>query len=112
MTRVKKTGVVGPNNKLRASFRHTSRRAPKEMRHNFAIKALEKPGLFKPRPYLYYCIRCKWTFRVNDRRGSVIAVDKAEQPVPAAENAKRIATFAEGPCPTLSQIAGVRGRTT
>jgi len=82
------------------------------MRHNFAIKALEKPGLFKPRPYLYYCIRCKWTFRVNDRRGSVVAVDNAGQPLPAGENAKRVATFAEGPCPTLRQLAGVRGRNT
>ncbi len=78
------------------------------MRHTFAIRAFEKPGLFKPRPYLYYCIRCKWTFRVNDRRGSVIAVDKAEQPVPAAENAKRIATFAEGPCPGSSQMLSAR----
>ncbi len=105
LTVVKQRMHQRDQNQQEASREDTVRRALKEMRHNFAIKALEKPGFFKPRPYLYHCIRCKWTFRVNDRRGSVSAVDKSEHPLPSGENAKRIATFAEGPCPGFSGIA-------
>ena len=33
-----------------------------EMRHHFAIEALDKPRSFRPQPYLYTCIRCGWIF--------------------------------------------------
>jgi hypothetical protein len=69
-----------------------------DLRHNFAIKALQKPGLFKPRPYLYICVRCRYTFLVNRRRGSIEALDRERRLIPEPENSARLATFAEGPC--------------
>ncbi len=73
-----------------------------DMRHNFYIELLRKPsGLFKPQPYLYSCIRCKWAFLVNVRRGSLTAVDVDGVPLSQPENSKRVGTFAEGPCPAF-----------
>ena len=72
-----------------------------EQRHNFTVKALEKPGIFKPRPYIYICVRCRYTFLVNQRRGSIVALDREAKPVPEPENSKRLATFAQGPCPAF-----------
>jgi hypothetical protein len=72
-----------------------------EMRHHFAIENLEKPGAFRPQPYLYTCVRCKWIFRINDSRGSIVALDGLGRPVPEPENSKRIVTFQKGPCPAF-----------
>jgi hypothetical protein len=72
-----------------------------DLRHNFAIKALQKPGIFRPRPYLYICVRCRYTFLVNERRGSIVALDRKGQTIPEPENSRRSATFAEGPCPAF-----------
>lgn len=69
--------------------------------HNFAIWVMgRKPGWFKPQRYMYRCLRCKWAFVVNDDyRGSLrIAADRASECTPE-EEARRLATFAEGPCP-------------
>jgi len=89
----------------------TSGRAPRfkrkmaftaeETRHHYAIEALEKPGSFRPQPYLYTCVRCRWIFRVNDSRGSIIALDGLGRRLPEPENAKRIVTFHRGPCPAF-----------
>lgn len=89
----------------------TSERAPRfkrklaftaeETRHHYAIEALEKPGAFRPQPYLYTCVRCRWIFRVNDSRGSIIALDGLGRRLPEPENAKRIVTFHRGPCPAF-----------
>ena len=71
------------------------------LRHNFAIWVMgRKPGWFKPQRYMYRCLRCKWAFVVNDDyRGSVrIAADRAGECTPE-EEARRLATFADGPCP-------------
>ena len=76
-----------------------------EMRHFFAIRALDEPGYFKRRPYLYYCIRCKWMFRVNDFRNSIIALDKQGEKLPKAEANRRAATFAAGPCPAFGNFS-------
>ena len=75
--------------------------------HIFAIRAMEKlPGLFKPRRYLYHCARCKWTFIVNDgRRGSITAVGDGSAKLERDEAARRVATFATGPCPALEILA-------
>jgi hypothetical protein len=73
-----------------------------ETRHNFAIEALEKPGAFRPQPYLYTCVRCRWIFRLNDTRGSIIALDGLGRHLPEPENAKRIVTFHRGPCPAFT----------
>ena len=72
-----------------------------ETRHHYAIEALEKPGSFRPQPYLYTCVRCRWIFRVNDSRGSIIALDGLGRRLSEPENAKRIVTFHRGPCPAF-----------
>jgi hypothetical protein len=73
-----------------------------EPRHSFAIEALERPGAFRPQPYLYTCVRCRWIFRLNDTRGSIIALDGLGRHLPEPENAKRIVTFHRGPCPAFT----------
>jgi len=77
-----------------------------EMRHNFAIWALEKPATSRRRLHLYYCVRCKWAFRVDDYSGSVTPLDQNGNPVREPEAAERLATFGVGPCPVLSRLTG------
>jgi hypothetical protein len=83
-------------------FRRKPAFTAEETRHNFAIEALEKPGAFRPQPYLYTCVRCRWIFRLNDTRGSIIALDGLGRHLPEPENAKRIVTFHRGPCPAFT----------
>ena len=73
------------------------------MRHNFAIKVLDRlPGLFQPHRYLYYCARCKWSFLVNDGgRGVLTPIDSNGRRIDGDEATRRAATFALGPCPSL-----------
>jgi hypothetical protein len=75
--------------------------SPEEMKHNFAIRALKKPGLFARRPYIYLCVRCQQIFLVNERRGSVVAIDRNQNPLPEPENSRQVKTFAGGPCPSF-----------
>src|SRR5215472_695016 len=86
----------------------TARKGPKhavpalqERRHSFAIEALPKTEKSTARPYLYMRVRCKWTFRVNDRLGSIISIDQAGEPLEEPENSRRAATFSVGPCPAF-----------
>jgi hypothetical protein len=72
-----------------------------ETRHHYAIEALGKSGSFRPQPYLYTCVRCQWIFRLNDSRGSIIALDGLGRRLAEPENAKRIVTFHRGPCPAF-----------
>jgi hypothetical protein len=72
-----------------------------ETRHHFAIEALDKSGPSRPQPYLYTCVRCRWMFRINDTRGSVIALDGLGRRLLEPENAKRVVTFQRGPCPAF-----------
>ena len=72
-----------------------------ETRHHYAIEALEKPCSFRPQPYLYTCVRCRWIFRLNDSRGSIVALDGLGRRLAEPENAKRIVTFQRGPCPAF-----------
>ena len=76
---------------------------PREHRHEYVIKSLGRlPGLLKPHRYVYLCLRCKWTFVVNDgRRGVISAVDHDLAPLPELEAAERLASFTAGPCPSL-----------
>jgi hypothetical protein len=69
--------------------------------HHFAIESLDRPGPLRPQPYLYTCVRCKWIFRINDSRGSVIALDGLGRRLGEPENARRVATFHRGPCPSF-----------
>jgi len=86
--------------------RHTRKMAftADEMRHQFAIETLDKAGALRPQPYLYRCVRCKWIFRINDSRGSIIALDGLGRRLAEPENAKRITTFHRGPCPAFRVI--------
>jgi hypothetical protein len=72
-----------------------------QMRHNFAIWALERSGTSCGRLHLYYCLRCKWAFRVDDRSGSVPPLDLNGNPIQELEAAERLATFGVGPCPAF-----------
>jgi len=93
-----------PSSAIRRNSSRTNRRpafTAEETRHHFAIEALDKSGPFRPQPYLYTCVRCKWIFRINDSRGSVIALDGLGRRLPEPENAKRIVTFHRGPCPAF-----------
>ncbi|MDB5108026.1 MAG: hypothetical protein JWM69_967 [Candidatus Binatus sp.] len=73
---------------------------PVPLRHSFAIKPLERlSGLFPPRRYLYYCIRCKWSFLINDgKRGVLTALGNDGVPLTRDEARRRCETFALGPC--------------
>jgi hypothetical protein len=75
--------------------------------HLFAIKVLDKlPGLFKPRRYLYHCVRCKWSFVVNDgRRGALRPLSENGTPLSRDEVVARASTFAAGPCPAMRVVA-------
>jgi hypothetical protein len=75
--------------------------APEEMKHNFAIRALKKPGFFARRPYIHLCVRCQQIFLVNERAGSIVAIDRNRNPLPEPENSRQVKTFAEGPCPSF-----------
>jgi hypothetical protein len=75
--------------------------SPEEMKHNFAIRALKKPGLLARRPYIYLCVRCQQTYLINEPRGSVVAIDRNRNPLPEPENSRQVKTFAEGPCPSF-----------
>jgi|SRR5208282_383824 len=75
--------------------------SPEEMKHNFAIRALEKPSLFARRPYIYLCVRCRQIFLVNEHRGLIVAIDRDRNPLPEPENSRQVETFAEGPCPSF-----------
>jgi hypothetical protein len=77
-----------------------------EMRHNFAIWALETEAARGRRLHLYYCLSCKWAFSVDDRRGSVTSLDLNGNPLQGAEAAERLATFGLGPCPVFSRLTG------
>jgi hypothetical protein len=71
------------------------------LRHNFAIWVMGKrPGFFKPQRYMYRCLRCKWTFMVNDdHRGDLRVARDDGIEVSAEEAQRRLSTFESGPCP-------------
>jgi hypothetical protein len=94
---VQSTAISAQTPRVRRRMAFTA----EETRHHFAIEALEKPGAFRPQPYLYTCVRCKWIFRLNDTRGSIIALDGLGRRLHEPENAKRIVTFHRGPCPAF-----------
>lgn len=73
-----------------------------EMRHSFAIWSLDEETASGRRLHLYYCLRCKWSFSVDDRRDSVTALDLNGRPVQGIEAAERLATFSLGPCPVFN----------
>lgn len=88
-------------------FNNTSVTTPSNLRHDFIIKSMGRlPGFFKPHRYLYVCMRCKWTFMVNDgRRGVITALDRDRNPLNGVEARERLKTFEVGPCPGLAVFA-------
>jgi hypothetical protein len=77
-----------------------------EMRHNFAIWSLDQKAAYGRQLHLYYCLRCKWSFSVDDRRGSVTPLDLNGHPIHGIEAAERLATFSLGPCPVFNHRIG------
>ena len=75
-----------------------------EARHQFAIETLDRQETAGAQPYLYTCVRCKWIFRINDSRGSIIALDGLGRHLAEPENSKRIVTFHRGPCPAFEVL--------
>jgi hypothetical protein len=72
-----------------------------DLKHSFVIRAMKRRGIFKPRLRVYACLRCRYTFLVNERRGLIVAVDRKVQLISNPENSSRLATFHHGPCPAL-----------
>jgi len=73
-----------------------------ETRHSFAIWSLDEKVASGRRLHLYYCLRCMWSFCVDDRCGTITPLDLNGKPVRGAEAANRLATFDSGPCPVFS----------
>jgi hypothetical protein len=81
---------------------------PAEMRHNFAIWAVKKNADTKRQRHLYYCIRCKQAFSVDDSSGSVTALDLQGNTLRGSEAIKRLHTFSSGPCAAFNGLTGPR----
>jgi len=79
---------------------------PAEMRHNFAIWAVKKDVYTTPKRHIYYCVRCKQAFSVNDRSGCVTPLDSQGSTLQGNEALKRLNTFGCGPCPAFSRLTG------
>jgi hypothetical protein len=73
-----------------------------EMWHSFAIWSLDEETASGRRLHVYYCLRCKWSFSVDDRRDSVTPLDLNGRPIQGIEAAERLATFDLGPCPVFN----------
>jgi len=78
-----------------------------EMRHSFAIWVLRADSVSERQMHLYYCLRCKWSFTVDDRRRLVTPLDPNGNPIEGAAASARIATFSLGPCPAFSRLVAL-----
>jgi hypothetical protein len=81
---------------------------PAEMRHNFAIWAVKNNADIRRQRHLYYCMRCKQAFSVDDRSGSVTALDSQGNTLRGSEAVKRLDTFSWGPCAAFNGLMGAR----
>jgi hypothetical protein len=79
-----------------------------EMRHIFAIWAVKNNADTRPQRPLYYCIRCKQAFSVDDSSGSVTPLDSQGNTLQGSEAIRRLDTFSRGPCPAFSGLTGPR----
>ena len=75
-----------------------------DMKHRFAVQPLNESTLGSRREFLCHCIRCKWTFQVSPESGWIVAFNNVAEPLAGAEATRRIATFAEGPCPAFADF--------
>jgi hypothetical protein len=74
------------------------------VRHDFAIWRLETGTLSRQPVHIYFCLRCSWTFTVDDCTGSVTALDQEGRELVGAAAAERLATFSAGPCPASTRL--------
>jgi len=79
-----------------------------EMRHNFAIWAIKNQADTRRQRHLYYCVRCKQAFSVDDRGGCVTPLDSQGTPLQGSEARKRLDTFSCGPCPAFKGLTRPR----
>src|SRR5260370_34562810 len=79
-----------------------------QMRHNFAIWALEKSGTSRGHLHVYYCVRCKWSFLVNDHSGLVTPLDQNGNPIRKPDSAAAAASFGVWPGPVFKRVTGNR----
>jgi hypothetical protein len=77
------------------------------MKHDYFIEDLgQAAGWFKPHRYRYSCLRCAWSFVVEDGRGKVTALDEFDRPMPEPLSGERVQTFVDGPCvPSWETVA-------
>jgi hypothetical protein len=75
-----------------------------QTRHQFAMEPLGNPGSSGAQPYLYTCVHCRWIFRVDGSRGSIIALDEWGRHLPERESSLRIMTFPGGQCPAFEVL--------
>ena len=106
----KLTLVASGTLELSPAQRWTGRAAftPAEMRHNFAIWAVKDDVDSTLKRHLYYCVRCKQAFSVDDWSGCTTALDSHGAPLQGREAIKRLDTFSCGPCPAFSRLTAPR----
>jgi hypothetical protein len=88
--------------KLWESHTFRPQRRASNFRHQFVIGPMCDSALFRKKARLYYCIRCNWRFLVSG--GTVVVLDEDGHPLDNSDSSDRFATFAEGPCPVLTEI--------
>jgi hypothetical protein len=76
-----------------------------QMRHNFSIVSMGDQ-LNSQTQLLYYCVRCKWGFRVDGSSGAVTALGFDFKPLKGIEAYQRLESFAAGPCPVFARLLG------
>ena len=85
-----------------SDHRHLS---AEDMKHRFALQPVNESAFGSPREFICHCVRCKWTFQVSPDRGSIVAFNNVGEPLDGPEATKRVATFANGPCPAFADFA-------
>ncbi len=84
----------------RNRYRAVRKASPVMLRHKYAITHLgQADGWIRPHRYRYMCVRCRWTFQIENRRGDPIAIGPDDLPIIGEEGRLRMASFASGPCP-------------
>jgi hypothetical protein len=59
--------------------------SPDEMKHNFALQAINEIAFGSAREFLCHCVRCKWTFQVSSDHGTIVAFNNVGEPLDGAE---------------------------
>ena len=100
--RFRRSNLPSPPSHADADRIEHRRLSAEAMKHNFAIQRADESTFGSPRELICACVRCKWTFQVSPDTGSIIAFNNVGEPLEGPEADKRVATFAEGPCPAFA----------